>query len=374
MIDLKIGIICFWDRAATPYLEKYERILESKEIDYNVIFWNRTGMISSRLGSQEKEIIFRCRTNTICKILDFFSWKNRIIKFLKKEKFDFLIVLSTYPAVLLSNYLFKNYREKYIFDIRDYSMEANPLFGKIVTRLVEKSAFTTISSKGYMRWLKESSKIILNHNITYYEENYEKNIKLKSSDKLNFTFVGNVRLDKQTKAVLLNLKNSNRFVSGFVGRILPTCDILELCCDNNIKNVYFGGVFTNKDKPDIYRNIDLINAIYANNDKKIRLADSTPLPNRVYDAAVFKCPIIASKGTYLAELIDEYNFGFSVNGFDNDIEKQFDIFIETFDEKIFREGCERFLKIVLEEEKTFMNKIYMVIENFEKGRQYDNKF
>ena len=361
---MKIGIVCFWDRAATPYLEKYERMLEAKGLDYEVIFWNRTGVQREQLVSKELEVVNECSTNSLHKILDFISWRSRIIGILKRKKYDFLIILTTYPAVLLSGYLKRHYKNQYIFDIRDYSMEKNLPFRNIVNKLIDKSMFTTISSKGYMRWLKPSDKIIPNHNITYYEENYEKNIKLKSSDKLNFTFVGNVRLDKQTKAALLNLKNSNRYVSGFVGRILPMCNILKLCRDNNIENVYFEGQFTNKDKQTIYRNIDLINAIYANDDKKIRLADSTPLPNRVYDAAIFKCPIVASKGTYLAELIDEYYLGFSVNGFDNDIEKQFDMFIETFDEKMFREGCKRFLKTVLEEEKIFMNKFYKVIENF----------
>ena len=359
---MKIGVICFWDREATPYLEKYERMLEKNSIDYEVIFWNRTGIKNDLLGTKEKEIVLRCRSKAIHKIMDFVSWRIKVIKILKKEKYDFLIVLSTYPAFLLSSYLFKCYRQKYIFDIRDYSMEENPLFGSVVTKLIDKSVFTTISSKGYLHWLKPSSKIIPNHNITNYQENYEKHIRLRSNDKLNFTFVGNVRLDKQTEAVLLKLKNSNKYTSGFVGRILPTCNVVQLCHDSDIRNVYFEGPFTNKHKPEIYRNIDLINAIYANDHKNIRLADSTPLPNRVYDAAVFKCPIIASRGTYLAELIDEYYLGFSVNGFDNDIESQFDSFVDSFDEKAFREGCGRFLRDIMDEEEIFLTRLKATLD------------
>lgn len=360
---MKIGIVCFWDRTATPYLKKYERLLETKGLDYEVIFWNRTGIKSNQLGPKEIEVVYECSSNYLHKILDFISWRSRIMGILKRKKYDFLIILTTYPAVFLSGYLKRHYKNQYVFDIRDYSMEANPLFGNIVTGLIANSIFTAISSKAYMRWLKPSSKIILNHNITYYEENYKKNIKLKSSDKLNFTFVGNIRMNKQTKAALFNLKNSDKYVSGFVGRIMPTCNILKLCRDNNVKNVYFEGQFDSKDKRKIYCNIDMINAIFAD-DNKNKLSWSTQLPNRVYDSAVFKCPIVASRGTYLAELIDEYYLGFSVNGFDNDIEKQFDMFIETFDEKMFREGCKRFLETVLEEEKMFTNEFYRVIENF----------
>lgn len=355
-----VGIICFWDREATPYLEKYERLLESKCVDYEVIFWNRTGVKSDQLDSKEREFVHKCRTNVIHKIIDFISWRKKIIKTLKEENYDFLIILSTYPAILLSSYIFKHYKQKYIFDIRDYTMEQNPLFGYLVTKLIDKSMFTTISSKGFMKWLKPSNKIIPNHNITIIDDNYIKNISLKTSDKLNFTFVGNVRLYTHTKAVLLNLKNSKKYISGFVGRIMPSCNIKQLCRYENITNVHFGEQFPNKDKPEIYSNIDLINAIYG--DEYYKLVIETALPNKLYDAAVFKCPIVASKGTYLAELIDEYYLGFSVNGFDHDIEKQFDSFINSFDEKAFREGCERFLRDIMDEEEIFLTRLNSTLD------------
>lgn len=374
MLCLRVGVISFWDRTATPYLEKYERMLNEKNIDYKVIFWNRTGTKNYNLDCKENEIIHICRANTLLKIIDFVLWKNKIINKLKKEKYDFLIILSTYPAVLLSSYIFKNYKLRYIFDIRDYSMEKNCLFGYLVSKLIDNSKFTAISSKGFMRWLAPSRKIIINHNITYYMNNYEKKINLKKNKKINFAFVGNIRLDKQTEKVLLNLKNSSTYVSGFIGRILPTCNIIQLCKENNIKNVYFYGQFSSDEKPDIYRDVDLINSIYANDDKNIRLADSTPLPNRLYDAAVFKCPIVASKGTYLADLIEEYNLGFSVNGFDKDIEKQFNEFIESFDEKKFRDGCDRFLQNVLHEENEFANRFNEALKTIGEGELHDSKF
>ena len=374
MLCLRVGVISFWDRAATPYLEKYERMLNEKNIDFDVIFWNRTQVKSKNLKRNENEIIHVCRSNIILKLIDFFLWRNKIIKKLKKEKYDFIIIFTTYPAILLSDYILINYKQKYIFDIRDYSMEKNRLFRCIVSKLIESSTFTAISSKGFMLWLNSSKKIIINHNITCYLNNYEKKIKLKNSDKINFAFVGNIRLDKQTEAVLLNLKNSKKYILSFIGRILPTCNILQFCKKNNIKDVYFYGQFNNWEKPEIYRDVDLINAIYANAEKNLSFADSTPIPNRVYDAAVFKCPIVASKGTYLADLIEKYNLGFSVNGFDKDIEKQFDEYIESFDEKKFRDGCDKFLQVVLHEENEFVNRFYEVLKTIEEGKLYDSKF
>lgn len=331
-------------------------------IRFEVIFWNRSTVASLGTKPYEKEIVYPCRGGMPAKIRNFFSWRRLILKELKRARYDYLIVLSTMPAVMLVNYLLKHYRQRYLFDIRDYTLEQNPLFSFIVTRLVENSDFTTISSAGYLQWLKPSGKIIPNHNVTNYPKGYDKEIRIKDASPLKFTFVGNIRLDRQTEAALLRLKESTRYLSGFVGRVLPSCPIKEFCRENGIRNVYFGGSFNNCDKAAIYSEVDLINAIYANSSENIRPADDTPLPNRVYDAAIYKCPIVASKGTYLAELIDRYDLGFSVDGFAPDLEECFNEYVATFDEKKFRAGCQRFLEFVLKEEAGFRSRFLGSLE------------
>ena len=56
-----IGIICFWDRPATPYLAKYEKLLSSMNLDYEVLFWNRTPK------ENDKKICKQKSRNTNCK-------------------------------------------------------------------------------------------------------------------------------------------------------------------------------------------------------------------------------------------------------------------------------------------------------------------
>ena len=48
----------------------------------------------------------------------------------------------------------------------------------------------------------------------------------------------------------------------------------------------FKGEFKNEDKPEIYREIDFINAIYGNKSLEV----TTALPNRLYDGILFKKP------------------------------------------------------------------------------------
>jgi glycosyltransferase involved in cell wall biosynthesis len=350
---MRIGIICFWDRPATPYLAKYEKIMLENNIQHDVVFWDRSKSGLPVYKGNTITLRLKTSTNRVSKLRDFAKWQRMVLRVLRQNRYDFLILLSTIPAVLLSNYLLKNYRNKYIFDIRDYSLESNSIFKNRVMQLVECSKFTTISSKGFFVWLDPSPKFIINHNITYIDLHYQRVSFFKAGKQVNITFVGNVRLDGQTSAMLVNMRNNPLYNFGFVGRMLSECDLLDVCEKNSIKNVHIKGAFTEDDKPDIYSQVDIINAVYANSSENIRLADSTPLPNRVYDAVIFKRPIVASRNTYLAEVIAEYDLGFAVNGYSANVSDDFANYIKEFDENIFIKGCQKYLTEVLLEENKF---------------------
>lgn len=350
-----IGIVCFWDRAATPYLAKYEKMLQEQNLKYEVIFWKR--MSESEIITVEHNYIsinLACTGSKLQKIGSFLKWRTVAKKLIRDRNYDQLIVLSTIPAVLLYSTLIGKYREKYIFDIRDYTLEKNPFFKAVVMALVRSSCLTPISSKGYLRWLGESDKIMVNHNITIENQMLE-TCDYRGKKVYNIGFVGNVRLDAQTRALLLSLKDCKYFEQYFYGRIVPGCDIEELKQTNNIRNLYLPGPFTVEDKPQIYENIDIINCVYANaaEERKLPLGDSTPLPNRLYDAITFYRPMVASRGTYLAELIQEYHIGCCINGFEQSAPEEILQYLLSFDRDSFVDGCNRLRQTVMEEEAAF---------------------
>lgn len=351
---MKIGIVCFWDRTATPYLDKYETILSENHIEYESILWDRGKETTPK--PNDVIVSLPISKKLIFKVFNFFQWRKKLISILRTKKYDKLIILTTVPGILLRNYLKRYYKNQYIFDIRDYTLEKIAMFRRLTENVIDNSYFSTISSKGFYQWLDKSAKIIPNHNLTY---NHTNSIKLPdfSQPIIEFGFVGNVRLDKQTRDVLLKLKNSKRYISSFYGRIMPHSDIVDFVSDNKITNTKFSGEFTLVQKPFIYQNIHLINAVYANSNSRKNYADSTPLPNRIYDCVVFKRPIIASKNTYLSDLVEKYNLGISVNGSTDDIEMLFDRYINNFNEIEFIKGCQLFINEVLIEEDIFKKHI-----------------
>ena len=178
--------------------------------------------------------------------------------------------------------------------------------------------------------------------------------------------MGNVRLDTQTRAMLITLGKSRQIEQHYYGRVLANCDIEQIVQDLQLTNVVLHGPFNRDDKNEIYRNTDFINTVYANAEREedIPLGDSTPLPNRLYDALVFYRPLVTSKGTYLAKLADEYHLGVNINGFDKNIERQIVDYIRHFDKRLFKNGCDRLRKEVMAEEERFVNTITKIFNSW----------
>lgn len=352
-----VGIICFWDRLATPYLAKYEKLLQDNAVDYEVVLWNRTpeeGTPRITRQGNEIQINLPCTGSLPRRASRFFMWSGAVRKVIRK--YDALIVLSTVPAVLLTDLLLCKYRGKYLFDIRDYTFEKYKPLRKLVMALINGSALTAISSKGYLRWLEPSEKIMVNHNITVDEAGDYAPPDLRTRDVLRFSFVGNVRLDTQTEALLLQLGKRTDFQQHYYGRVLPTCDIERIAREQGVENLFLHGAFDVAQKKEFFKDIDLLNAVYANarTEAEIPLGDSTPLPNRLYDCLVFYRPLVASRGTYLAELIEQYGLGCTVNGFSPDAPQIMLDYARSFDAEAFMCGCDTLRRQVCQEEEVYI--------------------
>lgn len=88
------------------------------------------------------------------------------------------------------------------------------------------------------------------------------------------------------------------------------------------------------------------------------------MPNRLYDGILFKKPIIASKGTYLGEVVDEYGLGIVVD-IDASIKltlEQFDGYVKNLDRARLKKHCESFKKMVFNEQDIFIKKIHNFIQ------------
>lgn len=149
-----------------------------------------------------------------------------------------------------------------------------------------------------------------------------------------------------------SLKDSRRYKLQYIGREYPGINLKKYIEDNVISNVTFKGKFENKDKPQIYQDIDIINAYYGTGTLEV----DTALPNKLYDCLIFKKPMIATKGTYLSTIVEKYKLGIAISK-DDDLKTKLDNFIKNFNAVEFEKTTNMLLKIEANDQEKIVEKL-----------------
>lgn len=351
---MKVLIVDTVSYNRAPYLQYYIDACKEKKVDYDLFLWNRdrTG------GLQKNGNVYTM--NSICpfggskfkKIIPMLQYRNALLKVIKNEQYTHLVLINTLAPVMISNHVLKHFDQRYILDIRDYTYERIKKYKAIETQLIEHSYFTTISSRGFLQFVTPSDKIVINHNISNLDK-IEDTVRLDKSKKITIGFVGSVRYPEVNQKLIAAVQNDPRFILEYVGPEVDGCNLEDYCKVHGIKNVVFKGKFSNEQKPEIYKQIDMINSLYGD----FSLEVTTAIPNRYYDALIFKKPIIASKGTYLGELVEKNSVGVAVDINDDAFYSKLKRYILTFDKCRFIKCCSRELNQIINEQESFEKQI-----------------
>lgn len=351
---MKVLLIAFHPENMSPFAQNYIKAMDEVQIDYEVIYWDR---FSDREVTKIDNVYVIHRICTMGgtkwkKIFPFYYFRKTVKEIIERGNYDKIIVINTMPGFLLSDILLKYFKNRYIFDIRDYTYEKYSFYKNIILKLIDYSRFTAISSIGFKRFLGESHKFVVNHNMNsdlIGETFSQKNI----GDRINIGFVGAIRYFDENVRLINKLKNNIRFRLSYIGRNNSDCNLEQYCAEHDISNVYFQGEFSNNEKEQIYSNIDFINAIYGNTSLEV----TTLLPNRLYDALIFRRPIIASKGTYLGEIVDKFRIGLTVD-LEDDVSTLIDCYLHSDNFSSFAVNADNLLSIVQREQEHYIEQIH----------------
>lgn len=337
-----------YDRA--PYLKYYEDACKEQNVDYELFLWDRY----TDGGLEKQGNCFLYHKNCplgggkLRKVLPMFFYRKALLETIKHNQYTHLILINTLASVMISSYVLKYFNKKYIMDIRDYTYERFKSYKNIVDRLVESSYFTTISSEGFYKFINKRDNIIINHNISNISEQKEKPT-LSNVKPNTVGFVGSVRYERENLELIKALKNNEDYELLYYGQVVSGCYIEEKAREMGVKNIKFFGSFNNNQKANIYDNIDIINSLYGNSSFEV----TTAVPNRYYDALLFKKPIIASKGTFLGEMVQKKRLGIVVDVFHDNVESLLSSFIKSFDPRYFLEACNKELVQILKEQNYY---------------------
>jgi glycosyltransferase involved in cell wall biosynthesis len=125
----------------------------------------------------------------------------------------------------------------------------------------------------------------------------------KTNKKLTVGFIGAIRYPEQLEMLIdASIEaNINVLIAGAGKDYLRIKEYAK-----NYENVEVYGEYKyNEEIKKLYERVDCIYSVYDAELKNVQIA----LPNRLYEAAFTSTPIIASKNTYLGDIVEKYDIG-----------------------------------------------------------------
>lgn len=356
---MKILIIGFAKIKYMPYLNLYLENIDREKNDVHLLYWNRD-LVDEDTSKVENLTLHEFRYFQEDEVSKFSKIKSfelfgQFARKVMKEKFDFVIVMHSLPGVILHHQLVKSFKNRYIFDYRDFTYEDIEPYKLIIHSLVNNSYKTFVSSDAFRKYLpKKADKILTSHNVV--SSDIRESLKDEKIDydgnRIRVGFWGFIRQEDLNRKIIESFSRDDRFELHFYGREQQTArDLKVYVKDNGINNVFFHGEYNPDEKIKIIRNTDIIHNIY--DDKATRLA----MGNKYYDGVVFKKPQICIEGSFMGEQAEKCGVGCTINPYSRKFTQDVYEYFQSIDFTVFSENCEAEKKRVLEENKKIIETI-----------------
>lgn len=308
----------FQNMRYAPFLKMYESILSSMDnVNYEVVYFDRDELLEEPKDDSYIAIKWRGKGTLAAskseKMVNFLFYKHDVQELLKKKRYDFLIILTTFPAVLLSGFLRKNYAGRYIIDIRDYTQERFKTYFKIEEKVFSEAALLIISSPGFVNFLPKF-KYYICHNIDDNVENIVRpDFKRVLGRRIVVSYIGSISYETQCKQLIDLVDKDDRFEFHFYGNEANGTVVSEYIKKLNNPRIIMFGEFTPDEKEKIYSKSDLVFNCYGNDRMLVKYAIS----NKFYDGAIYRKPLLVSPDTSMAEFSKPFAYPLDLENIGN---------------------------------------------------------
>lgn len=354
---MKAAIIILGNSWVCPYVNTYKRAFEKLGYAYDVILWDRDGSdVSAPIrycsGSANLD-------NPWIKAASYVAYSRFIKKTVVENGYDKLVVSGPHLAILLSPFLRKRYKGKYIIDYRDISVEQNPLLSGVYSKALANSFCNVISSSGFKRYLPAEYKYLISHNFDVEAAVSAlggENPPLNSHVNINVLTIGYIRDFSSNVKIIQSLGGNSDYCLKFVGQGDAAASLKEYALAHETANVEFAGFYQKKDEASIVEKCDFINILFPDD-----VGHSSIMSNRFYLALIHKKPVIVTAGSTQAELVKEYGLGVVV-GDCNKLDAEIKHYLSAFDYVTFCKRCNELLSMFVEEHRALERAIAAFLE------------
>ncbi len=324
-----IGLILPNSLRYSQYLYKYKRLLDDKNVPYEIVFWNRDGSkkpSDSVLSFDKKVDDYSSLIKKAPLLLQYARFARNTIR---KKKYDGLVVFTSPMAVMLTPLLFFAYRGRYIFDYRDVSRERYGLYRAVIRRIASCSRFTAISSPAFSDVIgRISSPYVISHN----ERDMTPVASRGDSNKggvIKVVYWGTIRQPSFNRMICDKFGSDRRFSLVYHGSGCVE-ELKGYCLRKGFENISFTGVYDEGQIPAFARDADLLMNCYEN-DSIQKFAFTV----KYYDGLKYGIPSVVTAGSAMSRMMLDVQIGISIDWADPDcMQKLYEAYID-FDFDLF---------------------------------------
>lgn len=347
---MKIGLILPGNLWFCPYVNIYTQILNDQAIDYDIISWNRDG------SEPSSEKVFDLNTSSLSryqKLMPFIKYLQFIKKTVEKEKYKKIIVFGPQLGLLLYPFLKKKYKNNFILDYRDLSIEQLPVLKRLFKKVLSISSVNIISSEGFKKYLPKGEYII-SHNFSsgIAGSRDESSAQIFKKETVDVLTIGSIRDYQANLEVVQALGNKKDIRLFFVGKGDAASLLENYVKEQHIDNVFFHGFYNKSEEAQFIKNATFLNIYYP----KIK-SHSSALSNRFYNALLYKRPMIVTSESIQGDFVEHYQLGLSVNDCCDLYEKVLQ-YKSNFDGHRFDVSSESLMKVFESDYDIFYDKVF----------------
>lgn len=341
-----------------PYIKNYLDVISYK---CDILVWNRHSIKESSDIHNILSYDYAVEDNLdgkYKKLKGYIGYSRFVKKILARNKYDVVVFLQSIGAICMTPLLITKYRNRYIIDIRDYSIEGNYLLKNIESFLLNHSKLNVISSEGYKCFLPKAKEYCIVHNYSNINiPELEMFKKREVEVPVKLSYIGLIRFQDQNKRIIDLFANDDRFQLRFIGK--NALELKEYVDKRNIRNVTLIDQFPPEKTLEYFELTDAILNVYGNNNPLLDYAIS----NKLYYAASLHIPILVSKNTYMEKKAVGGGFGFTLDFEDKHIKDKLFSYIFNRKKDDFIKSCDVFMEKVKKDNWEFSNKIKIFFHN-----------
>lgn len=343
-----IGIITPGNKKYTPYIENYLSILDSQNVEYKVMSWDKSDLSENGIDMRFNYPIDDLNRKKM--VIGYIKFINRCKSYIKKNKIDKLIILTAAPAFFMGLSYLRRFTGNFILDIRDDS----PFIRRFPARFEKICALArtvVVSSGEFTPWTGRETVLCHNADLEQLRLHIDDEPTLGHQSPIRIAFAGIMIEGPCNVEVLKAFQNDTRFVHTFIGRdSIGKKIVQDYVTSSGMTNVAFEGAYNKDEIIDIYREkADLINIFRAKT-----TVNRNALPNKLYEAVLAGRPIVVFEhNVAIAKYATKYNLGIVLPEETNQIDEFIFNCIQSYDYNEYANGRRSFLEQVVNDMKDY---------------------